>query len=171
MKKNGFAILYVLIIISIVLGLSMAVSKIVFSERSLTRIARDSLSARSAADVGMECMMNKDKLPTQFDPTIYPPPPVPPAPPMPSFTFNCGRDNMGSPILYEAIQDLGVASPNYAYTVAVPAGSPPDGPCFSAYLYRQVSTPPVSTKLDVYGYNICDPTNPAHVQRGILAEY
>ncbi len=160
MKKNGFAILYVLIIISIVLGLSMAVSKIVFSERSLTRIARDSLSARAAADVGMECMMNKDKLPTQFDPIINPM----------VFVFACGRDNLGNAVMYEATPDPAITAPDYAYSVAI-AGTPPDGPCFSAYIYRYVSTPPVSTKLDVYGYNICDSSNPAHVQRGILAEY
>lgn len=166
MKKNGFAILYVLVIISIVLGLSMAISKVVFGERSLTRIGRDSLSARAAAGVGMECMIYKDKLPTQFDPIVNPPPPAP----APAFTFNCGRDNMGNPILYEAIADTSGLPNDYSYTVGVPLGAPIDGPCFSAYLYRQM-VPTMSTRVDVYGYNICDDTNPARVQRGILAEY
>lgn len=161
MKKEGFAILYVMVIIAIVLGLSMAISKVVFGERSLTKIGRDSLAARTAADVGMECMIYKDKLPTQFDPMVNPGP----------FTFNCGRDNMGNSIMYQAEPDMGVSLPDYAYTVGIPVGSPPDGPCFNAYIYRNISTPPMSTTLDVYGYNICDTTNSARVQRGIHAEY
>lgn len=160
-KNSGFAILYVMMIITIAVGISMGVANIVYKERVLSRIGRDSLNARAAADVGMECMLAKDKMPTFFDPTLG------------SFTLNCGRDSSGNPVSYNAtLTSVNPSTPpylNYKYTVDI--GSTVNGPCFVGYLDRDLNTVPAKTNIIVQGYNICDNTNPARVERGISATY
>lgn len=158
MKKNGFAILYTMLIIAIALSVTLGVASLVYRERALSRIGRDSLSARASADVGMECMLYKDKMPTQFDPIMNPT----------SFPMNCGRDSMGNTIMY--IATLASSTPS-AYSYNVAAVSSPDGPCYKAYIQRDLTATPITTKIEVYGYNICDSTNSLRVERGIIAEY
>lgn len=159
-KNSGFAILYTMMIITIAVGISMGVANLVYKERSLSRIGRDSLNARAAADVGMECILAKDKLPTAFDPSLNPV----------NFTFDCGRDTSGAAVNYTATADSSITPPNYGYIVDITATSV-TGSCFTGYLTRDVSLVPSKTNIKVQGYNICDNTNPARVERGILATY
>jgi hypothetical protein len=134
---------------------------LVFRERSLSRIGRDSLAARASADIGMECILYKDKNPSQFDPMLNPG----------TFIFNCGRDNSGNPVMYEATYNS-APPPTFPYNYSIKASSPtPNGPCFTADLTRSMSGPTMQTTVSVYGYNVCDQTDPTRVQRGILAEY
>lgn len=158
MKKNGFAILYTMLIIAIALALSMGVANLVYKERNLSRIGRDSLAARAAADMGMECVLFNDKGPSQFDPVRHPG----------SFPIECGRDSAGNIVRYTV--SLSSRTPR-GYTYTLGAAIPVSGPCFKAYLERDITKTPVATKVDVFGYNICDQNNPARVERGIIAEY
>lgn len=142
----------------------MGIANLVYKERVLSRIGKDSLIARSAADVGMECMLSSDRMPTDFDPITNPV----------SFPMNCGRDNAGSPVGYTAtLTSTTPSSPpytNYKYTVDITASSV-DGPCFVGYLDRDTTLIPSKTNIKVQGYNICDNSNPARVERGIEANY
>ncbi len=156
MKNNGFAILYTMLIIAIALALSMGVANLVYKERTLSRLGRESLEARAAADMGMECVLFKDKIPTQFDGTL------------PSFPIPCGRDSAGNPSTY--ISNLTSSTPT-GYTYNIGVATPVNGPCFKAYIERDLTKSPVATKIDVFGYNICDQTNAYRVERGIIAEY
>lgn len=157
-KKNGFAIIYTMLVITMAVGISMGVANVVYKERALSRIGRDSLNARSAADVGMECMLYNDKMPTQFDPGRNPV----------SFLINCGRDIAQNPVVYVATLTTLTAN-NYVYTVDPVVV--PDGPCFKAYMERTLIPAPIATKIDVFGYNVCDTASTARVERGIIAEY
>lgn len=161
-QPKGFAILYVMLIISLVLAASFGVINLISREKALSRIARDSLNARASADVGLECMLFMDKAPTQYflDPLD------------PNFgtrmtSINCGRDNAGNPVAYTVF--LSGSLPGTSYTYDIYATSLPTGPCFTASLVRTMV--PFSTRMDIYGYNICDPTSTVRVQRGIIAEY
>ncbi len=160
-KNSGFAILYTMMIITIAVGISMGVANMVYKERSLSRIGRDSLNARAAADVGMECMLAKDKMPTFFDPTLG------------SFALTCGRDSSGNPVNYMAtLTSTTPSAPPYtSYKYTVDIINPVTGPCFVGYLDRDTSVVPSKTNISVQGYNICSNTNPARVERGILATY
>ena len=158
MKSKGFALLYTILIISVIVTLAIGTSNLVAKERRLSLIARQSLSARSAADAGMECMLYHDKLPTQFDPALNPG----------GFSFVCGVDSGGNPILYTA-SFSGVPTGVYTYSVATSLST--NDPCFSAYLRRDMAALPPTTVLDVFGYNFCDQNAAGRVQRGIVAEY
>lgn len=167
-KNSGFAILYVMLIISLVLAASLGVVNLISREKALSRIARDSLNARAAADVGLECMLFMDKAPTKyfFDPADV------------NFgtrltTINCGRDNAGNPVAYTIALASSIPGTSYTYNVsATPTSTTPFvpvGPCFSASLVRTMV--PIATRVDIYGYNICNPNDTSRVQRGIVAEY
>lgn len=158
MKKNGFAILYTILVITIALTLSMNVSSIIVKERSLSRVARNSIDARAAADMGMECMLFRDKMPTEFDVVRNPM----------LFVFNCGLDRNNNPVNYIATL---TASTTSGFEYSVSNNSSVDGACFKAYLNRDLTTAPFSTRIQVYGYNICDITNSDRVERGVEANY
>jgi len=168
MKKNtGFAILYTILIITIAVTMSANVLSLVTKERALSKVARDSVEARAATDVGMECMLYKDKMPTQFDPNIN----------SSVFTMNCGRDTAGNTISYNVTLQSCIPGPpplgcttSYLYEVSTTSSSV-IGTCFKAYLQRDLSVTPAKTKVDIFGYNICDISDPKRVERGIIAEY
>ena len=133
----------------------------ILKEKILSSVAKNSLDARSAADVGLECMLFLDKAPSRFlDPgsSSY----------SGTFTQLCGRDTSGNSVSYDVIALSGTVS-EYVYYLGTTSSV--DGPCFEAYLYRDLSVTPNTTKIEVQGYNICDTTNPRSVQRGIIAEY
>jgi hypothetical protein len=158
MKSKGFALLYTILIISIIVTLSVGTSNLVSKERRLSLLARQSLNARSAADAGMECMLYNDKLPTQFDPSINPG----------SFSFVCGIDSGGNPIIYNSSFG-GLPGGVYWYTVFTSLST--NDPCFNASITRDMTALPPSTVLSVSGYNFCDINSPSRVERGIVAEY
>ena len=157
-SSSGFAILYTVLIIALIVGVSVGVVNLITQEKSLSRIAKDSLAARVSADVGMECMLYKDKMPTAFDPNVNPL----------TFFIDCGRDNFGNGITYQIDLASSTAS---GYTYNITARGSVTGPCFKSYLQRDLTTTPITTKIDIYGYNICDSTSPQRVERGIIAEY
>ncbi len=159
--NKGMAILYTIIIISIIIAVSLGIMSLIIKEKVLARVARNSLDARTGADTGLECMLYLDKAPSKFiDPSSssY----------AGAFTTFCGRDISGNSVSYDVIALSGTVS-DYTYYVA--STSSVDGPCFEAYLYRDTSVTPNTTRVDIQGYNICDTTNPNSVQRGIIAEY
>jgi hypothetical protein len=158
MKKKGFAMLYTVLMISIMLALVLGITNLVFKERQLTQTLKESLSARSSADSGMECMLFNDKMPTRFDPAVSPA----------LFGFTCGRDTGGAPVPYTASFN-GNPAGMYWYTVSTTLSS--NDPCFTATLTRDVIVLPPITKIEVSGYNMCDRNAPKRVERGIVAEY
>lgn len=160
-KQKGIAMLYTIIIISVVITVTLGAMSFVIKEKTLSSVAKNSLDARASADVGLECMLYLDKAPSKFlDPNL-------PAY-MGTFTQLCGRDASGNSISYDVIALSGSPS-GYVYYLGTTSGV--TGPCFEAYLYRDISVTPNTTKIEIQGYNICDTTNPRSVQRGIIAEY
>ncbi len=160
-KQKGVALLFTIVIISIALSITLGVISLILKENVLSNVAKNSLEARTSADVGLECMLYLDKAPSKFlDPasSSY----------SGAFTTLCGRDASNNTVSYDVIALSGTIS---AYTYYVASTSSVDGPCFEAYLYRDISVTPNETTIDIQGYNICDTTNPNSVQRGIIAEY
>ena len=160
-SNKGFAMIYTMLIITVITAVSFGALTLILKEKNLSKVARNSLDARSAADVGLECMLYLDKAPSKFlDPssTSY----------SGTFTTLCGRDTSSNSVSYDVIA-LSGSSISYTYYVA--STSSVDGQCFEAYLYRDISVTPNTTRVDVQGYNICDITNTNSVQRGIIAEY
>lgn len=160
-KQKGVALLFTIVIISIALSVTLGVISLILKENVLSNVAKNSLEARTAADVGLECMLYLDKAPSKFlDPnsSSY----------SGAFTTLCGRDTSNNAVSYDVIALSGTIS---AYTYYVASTSSVSGPCFEAYLTRDISVTPNETIIDIQGYNICDTTNPNSVQRGIIAEY
>lgn len=164
-NTTGFAILYVMIIIAIILAVSLATINLINKEQALARVARESLNARSSADTGLECMLSTDKYPGQFNPSNYSAP----------FTINCGRDNSGNAVSY-TVTCLSSCSTtgNYAYSVKATSYGSVNGPCFEADLTRTIGTSPApdTTKINIFGYNTClNSKIGQQVQRGIIIDY
>lgn len=173
--QKGFALIYVILIITISISLTAGIISLAVKELQLSKVARESLVARTAAESGMECMLYNDKSTSttlsNFDGVATP-------------RFACGRDGTGASIFYNSSVSNGPTvcngNPGYKYTISydsVPyGGSAPTGPCFKAYLCRDTTgTGPVAgvgvTSVDVMGYNICDTNSPKRVERGLNATY
>ncbi len=158
--NSGFAILYAMLVIAAITALSLGTISLIVREKNLSSIANYSLNARASADVGLECMLYLDKAGISFrfvDPTVYSGP----------YTTFCGRDNSGNSVSYTIT--LTSSSPS-KYIYSVLPTTTPTGPCFSGILERTIGAPD-TTKIDIQGYNICDPTNLSRVERGILVDY
>ena len=164
-RSGGFAILYVMIIIAIILAVSLATINLISKEMRLARVARESLGARSAADTGLECMLMMGKAGASFfiDPN---------GSGTPTTTVYCGRDNNLSAVKYKIIQGT-YSSSMYKYEVEIdytPSSIP--GPCFEADLVRDISGTPAKTTINIFGYNTCDSSKLGQqVQRGIIVDY
>lgn len=163
-NQNGFAILYTVLIITMLTSLSVSVANLVFKERSLARNARFSLDSKLVADLGVECILFNDKGPTSFfDPATFIPVGV-------IKTIRCGKIN---DIIRQRIYNVELQSSSPSgYTIEIsPRVTTGNSPCFIAYLTRDLIAVPAGTKIEVYGYNYCDPNTPERVERGIIASF
>ncbi|HEY0980268.1 MAG TPA: hypothetical protein VGE18_02575 [Candidatus Paceibacterota bacterium] len=58
--KNGFAMLFTVLVISIIMSLAIGIANVTFKQNLLSSIAKDSLVAFYAADAGVECGLYYD---------------------------------------------------------------------------------------------------------------
>lgn len=159
-RSGGFAILYTMMIIAIAMALSMGIIDLIMNQRSLSNIARESLASRSAADVGLECILYLDKLTVNGSNFDY-------ANTNARTNIDCGKDLAGTAINYTITR---VGTTGYVYTVSTTSSaSSIDGPCFNAYYTHTLA--PLETKIDIFGYNKCNPSDPIRAERGIIAQY
>ncbi len=151
-KKRGYAILFTLVIISIITTITIGVANSVYKQLILSSLAHDSQVAFYAADTAAECAL--------YAAEGYPPPgtglPILLAVNPP---WNCGVDDNGNSFVVSVTQD---SSGIYHLKPINPTGS-----CFDVSIDKNA----FMTSIIVKGYNTCDSTSTRQVERGILIEY
>lgn len=145
--NRGFAMLFTVLIISIVLAISLGVSNIVFKQTILSGTARSSFEAFTQADRGVECGQYAETKIMRSSSTSFP------------ATFDCGGTAFTltpSPVGYSLNSALvSVNDPCFkvdvVYTPPVPA---PGG-----------GAPTPGVEITSHGYNRCDLTSDRTVER------
>lgn len=154
-KKNttgGYAILFTLIVVSIISSIAIGVSSNVYKQLVLSSLAHDSQIAFYAADTAIECTLylNEAYLPPFGLHTISTTNPP---------TFPCGVDDNGNSFDISVVESGDVFNLDSSNT---------EGSCFKATVDKSDA---LKTSVEVKGYNVCSDTNARQVERGILVEY
>jgi len=146
MKKNtksGYAILFTLVIITIMMTFAMGMSNSMLKEMLLSSTASNSQTAFYQADTAGECAIY---LATHNADLSL------------GLPINCGINTNGSPVLMNVTT---TALNKYSLAPAQP--SSPD-PCFNIEIDK--SAAPLTT-VRARGYNICDQNSGGRIERGI----
>lgn len=144
-SKLGFAILYAVLVASLLLSIGLAIFNLTIKELLLSSLGRDSQFAFYAADTGAECALYWDFEEDAFATST-------------TSTINCGGvdiPNMGG-------GGYGVPS---IFTIDFS----PEPYCTTVSVTKY--TAPVRTVVEARGYNTCDTANPRRVERAIRATY
>lgn len=151
--QNGFAMLFTVLIVSIILSLAVGIASITFKQNLLSSIAKDSQVAFFAADSGVECALYNDLIynsayyPRGTDPSLVPP----------NLAFPC-------PGMTFAI-DLSSSANSYFVYKEIPAD--PKKPCrVIAFDKRAVGM----NKIQSRGYSVCD-NSPRQVERALEVQF
>lgn len=150
-NNKGYAILFTIIIVGIILAIATGMSDVAYKEIILSSVASDSQVAFYQADTAAECGLYVDQVLTipylLLNPT----------------SFTCGRNSSGiaTPI------HIGQVDPNQA---SYYLGSKLlKDPCFDVTLDLTGNTG--NSIITANGYNVCDKTNTRTVERSIKVTY
>jgi len=150
--KRGFALLYSVLVASLLLAIGLSIFNITIKELVLSSSARDSEFAFFAADTGTDCALYWDYVGGAFSTED------------PAASVNCAGQTApvttevdGENSTHAFSLDLGADNP-YCTDVTVEKTSIEGG------LFR-------STTIVSRGYNTCDAENPRRVERAIRVNY
>jgi hypothetical protein len=149
-KRSGFAMLFTVLVMTLILSMALGISNITFKQTILSSLAKDSQIAFYQADAGIECALYYD-----LNVTTHSFNGVNPIPPQ----LRCGDVTL----LYS-----GLSQPNYyVYTSA-----PGSGPCIASVSVdkRYLMPPPLYVIVQARGNNVCQ-TNPRQVERALEVRY
>lgn len=144
-RRAGFAMLYAVLVASLLLSIGLAIFNLTIKELLLSSLGRDSQFAFYAADTGAECALYWDFEEDAFASST-------------TSTINCaGIDipNMGG-------GGYGVPS---VFTIDFS----PEPYCTTVSVTKFKN--PSQTKIESRGYNTCDVSNPRRVERAIRVTY
>jgi Tfp pilus assembly protein PilX len=146
-KLQGFAMLYTVLIISLILTISLGISTVTFKQMILSRLSRDSQSSFYQADKGLECALYYDSVN--------------------AFPANQNQSNVigsltcGSSTLYAVSGPL--VNGKFTYKEQTTSTSP----CVQVVIDKTVFP---NVKITASGYNICG-NNPRKVERVLEVKY
>lgn len=150
--KRGFALLYSVLVASLLLAIGLSIFNITIKELMLSSSARDSEFAFFAADTGTDCALYWDYVGNAFTAES------------PAGSITCTGQTVpvatqvnGESSVHTFSLDLGADNP-YCAEVMVEKTATPDG------LF-------VNTAVISRGYNTCDTGNPRRVERAIRVNY
>jgi Tfp pilus assembly protein PilX len=154
-ESKGFAMIFTVLVMSLILSITLGMSNIVFKQRILSGLVRDSQTAFYQADTASECALYYDYKMNLF----------PKGAPLVTNTndrFTCGTTNM----LFDSAQTSAVSTAN-DYFVFTPVNPDLARPCYTIVIDKRDS---VTNIIDARGYNICG-NNVRQVERGIRVSY
>lgn len=146
MKKNGYTMLFTVLLITIISSIALGISNITYKQKLLSSIAIDSQQAFYMADGGMECALyqyykNGGTLPS---------------------SFNCLKTILSSGSTSETtLSDSGTGNYVFQEVSMVPNFSEP---CFQI---TPTSSSGTITKILVKGYNTCNASSNRRVERAL----
>jgi hypothetical protein len=148
--QAGFAMLFTVVIISIILALALGIADVTFKQTILSELARDSQLAFYQADSGVECGLYYDLSVGQF--------PRGSAIAVAPNQITCGS-NTASFVSSQSYTDYFV----YAEDVANQAN-----PCFTITFDK--ASDPIKNSVSTRGYSSCQ-SNPKQVERALNVTY
>lgn len=161
-QNSGFAMIFTVLIMSLILSITLGMSNIVFKQRILSGLVRDSQIAFYQADTGSECGLLQDFKLANFRNGII----TDTNNPNYNEEFLCGDKTMRyNPT--ESNNSSIVPTPNNNYFVYQQVSPNPNLPCYTIVFDKRF---PGTNVIDSRGYNICG-TNIRQVERGIKVSY
>lgn len=149
-SQHGFALLYSVIVITLILTIAISISNISYKQSILSSLAKDSQIAFYQADAGAECAMYWDAAANLF--------PIGTTVASAPDTLQCGDAVM------HLVPDQS-ADDYFLYEESSPAANEP---CFT-FIVDKVSDPAVSS-VEARGHNVCA-AGPRQVERAINVRY
>ncbi len=149
-KKKGFAMLFTVLVITLILSIAISISNLTFKQTILSSLAKDSQISFYEADTAVECGLYHDTSLNEF-PAGSSTGSVPPE-------IFCGNDTF-SLLPTESYADY------FVYAQQVLGGAMP---C-SSIVFDKATTPGFSL-VQGRGYNICTPS-PRQVERLLEVRY
>lgn len=154
--KKGYAILFTLVVVSIISSIAIGVANSVSKQLVLSSLAHDSQMAFYAADTAAECALYASESTTVLNalgglPQIA----------ISGAQFYCGVDDNGSSFGI----DVATLSPTFYTFNANPSLG---GSCFTVNIDQSLTPQKI---IEIKGYNTCDTNSQRQVERGILVEY
>lgn len=148
-NKKGFAMLFTVLIVSIILSLALGIADVTYKQTILSGLAKNSQLAFYQADAGVECGMYYDLHQGQF-------PRGSNITDVPS-TLTCGNTTV-------ALDSGNSMTDYFIYTTNAPSKNP----CYSVLFDK--STDPVKDVISSRGYSTCS-TTAQQVERGLKVTY
>ncbi len=149
--KNGFAMLFTVLIISLILSISLGISNITFKQTILSSLAKDSQIAFYQADTAVECGMYYDTNNTF---------PLGTRPGDVAGPITCGED------LYKIDESASYSD----YLVFIENLDNQSKPCSTIIFDKATKALENISIVQGLGYNTCT-TGPRQVQRALKVEY
>jgi len=158
-KQKGFSLFIAVTVAATLLLVAFSVSKIATKGLEFANTGRNSQIAFFAADAGIECALYWDVAfePSKFSPSVSGSP------------INCAGVSManGNPIpgSTNTTQIGGAAISRFGFVMN--RGTNPTNACVIVI----VTKAGMNTKVESFGYNTCDTSNPRRVERGVEVNY
>jgi len=149
-SQSGFALLYSVIVISLILTIAISISNVTYKQTILSGLARDSQIAFYQADAGVECGLFYDVARGMFPQgTLLVNAPS---------TIDCGGKLL-------KIDDTASSDDYFVYVLE---GS--TEPCYTIVLDKTDLALGISSVIRAFGHNICTP-GPRQVERALEVRY
>ena len=168
-NTEGFAMIFTVLIMSLILSITMGMSNIVFKQRILSGLVRDSQIAFYQADAGSECGLLQQYKLSKFTKGV----PIQSDSSQPGYNsqFACGDKTM----VFSTNSDdysgvFPVPDDDYFVFQQEESATNPEKPCFTIVFDLRDPASTGKTVIDSRGYNICG-VNIRQVERGIKVSY
>ncbi len=162
-SESGYAILFAVIMIGIILAISIGLSDIAYKQLVISSVANDSQLAFYESDTATECALYENFIPPASTGVLEFSSATPTSP------ISCGVDNNGANYsMNVAYSTDGSSNNTYILTPSNSAWTTSIEPCFTISVLKSASG---ATTIAAKGYNMCDKTNPQTVEREIDASF
>ena len=164
--SSGFTLLFAVIISSLLLSIGIAILDLALKQFSLTSTSQNSQVAFYAADDGLECALFWDRSAPEgsvFATSSYS-----------NLLTQTGAVTCNGSISTSSVSQLSPTAATSTFWVFYATSTPySSAPCAYVSVAKTGSTtsPQISTAVESYGYDICNPTNPNITERSIESNY
>ena len=148
-ENKGYAILFTVVVVGIISAITIGLTNAAYKQMMLSSVARDSTSAFYQADISTECAMYADNIDVLSNVDSV------------SVPFKCGG----------TIMDYNHTVDTTLYQLTPHNQSSITGKCFLADVNKNEVGDLIKTKVEAYGYNICNKNNFRTVERKIEVNY
>lgn len=158
-KQGGYAILFSVVVIGIILVIAFGLSNITYKQLVLSSLAKDSQAAFYQADLATECGLYHDWYQNSFTVSVDP-----------ETGSESGRVNKVScaGIDLNVSYDSSECTDKKSTFCIIPQDQSSNNPCFRIYFEKDEIG---NTTMRANGYNICDIYNNRTVERTIKVTY